>query len=78
MKKLILLITSILIVSVNLMAQNSVWMTINESQNVPQMRGDKLYSQNQELNSVLETYQITNVQKVFPDSKIKNYKMFIK
>jgi subtilisin family serine protease len=69
MKKLILLITSILIVSVNLMAQNSVWMTINESQNVPQMRGDKLYSQNQELNSVLETYQITNVQKVFPDSK---------
>lgn len=71
MKKLILLITSILTVSVNLLAQNSVWLTINESKNIPQLRNGKFYSQSEQLNSVLETYQITSVEKVFPDSRNK-------
>jgi len=71
MKKILLTIASVLTLSVNLFSQNSVWLTIEEGQNVPVKRENKFISNNQQLNSILESYEITNVERVFPDSKNK-------
>lgn len=70
MKKILLTIASILTLGVSL-SQNSVWLSIDNGQNVPFKRNEKFQSNNESLNSILETYQVTNVERVFPDSKNK-------